>query len=172
MIAALGRHLSKVSERWVPDPFSLALVLTILTAIATAFHLGGDLLATLGYWGGRLDDGELLPANKGFWLLLTFAMQMCLILVTGHALASSRPVRAVIGRLASVPKTPRQAVSLTACVAMFTALINWGLGLIVGALLAREVGTSAARRGTPTTASARSSRAAESRMRRPAISRT
>ena len=131
----------------MPDPFSLALVLTLITACTSALYLGGDLSAALGYWGGRVQDGALLPANKGFWLLLKFGMQMCLILVTGHALASSRPVKAAIGRLAALPRSAHQAVALTAIVAMVCALVNWGLGLIVGALLAREVGRSTTARG-------------------------
>ena len=70
-------------------------------------------------------------------------MQMCLILVTGFALAETKPIRRIVGRLATLPKTTRQATTLISIVSMSTALINWGLGLIVGALLARTVGLAA-----------------------------
>src|SRR5690606_11732999 len=91
-----------------------------------------------GLWGGRVRGDAVLPREQGLWRLLEFAMQMCLILVTGHALAASRPVRALVGRLAAWPRTARQAVALTALTAMVAGLVNWGLGLIVGALTARE----------------------------------
>jgi short-chain fatty acids transporter len=80
--------------------------------------------------------------NKGFWALLTFGMQMCLILVTGHALATSPIVRKGIEKLAGIPKTQAGAVALVALTAAIASLINWGLGIIVGALMAREVGRS------------------------------
>jgi short-chain fatty acids transporter len=80
-------------------------------------------------------------------MFLAFGMQMCLVLVTGHAAASSRPVRALIDRLAALPHTTAQAALLVAAAAMVAAVVNWGLGLILGALLARDVGRALQRRG-------------------------
>jgi short-chain fatty acids transporter len=77
--------------------------------------------------------------NKGFWTLLTFSMQMCLILVTGYALATTKAVRRGIEALADIPKTGAGAATLVALVAIIAAYINWGLGIIVGALMARQV---------------------------------
>ncbi len=147
MIRSLGEALARFAGRWVPDPFSIALTLTVLSLLAAWAFTGLGPLELAGLWGGRVRDGALLPGEQGLWRLLEFAMQMCLILVTGHALASSRPVRALVGRLAAVPRTARQAVALTALTAMLAALVNWGLGLVVGALTAREVGLAARRRG-------------------------
>jgi short-chain fatty acids transporter len=84
-------------------------------------------LELVGMWG------------DGLWEILGFAMQMILILVTGHALASSAPVRALLRRLASIPKTSVQAAMLTVLVAAVACFLNWGFGLIVGALLAKEL---------------------------------
>ena len=44
--------------------------------------------------------------DQGIWKFLLFGMQMCLILVTGFALATSGPVRRIIDRLAAVPRGP------------------------------------------------------------------
>jgi short-chain fatty acids transporter len=147
MIRALGDQLSRFSSRWVPDPFAIAMGLTLVTLVLCMVATGNGPLDIIGNWGGRLNHGELLPKEMGLWKLLAFGMQMCLILVTGHALASSRPVHRLLDRLANAPQTPEQAVALTALVAMFCALINWGLGLIVGALIARNVARSAKERG-------------------------
>ena len=74
---------------------------------------------------------------KGFWELLSFAMQMCLILVTGHALATSPIVRRGIEHLAEIPKHQTGAIFLVGLTAAIAAWINWGLGLVTGAMLVR-----------------------------------
>jgi len=76
-------------------------------------------------------------------------MQMCLILVTGHALATSPLVRNGIEKIAGIPTKQASAVFLVTIVAAIASWINWGLGIIVGALVAREVGRSAHLRNIP-----------------------
>ncbi len=147
MIRWLGARLSRFAERWVPDPFAIALMLTLVTLVLCWVTTSHNPLELIGLWGGRVKQGELLPGEGGVWRLLTFAMQMCLILVTGHALASSPPIRGAITTIANRPRDAGQAVALTALIAMGCALVNWGLGLIVGALMARDVAVSAKRRG-------------------------
>jgi short-chain fatty acids transporter len=71
--------------------------------------------------------------------LLAFAMQMALVLVTGHALASSPLLRKGLQNLASIAKTPAQGVMLVTFASAVACVINWGFGLVVGALFAREV---------------------------------
>lgn len=135
MIARIGSAVTRVFERTAPDPFVLAVLLTLLTAgLAYGFgafpESGGDgrALAVLDAWRG---DG-------GLWRFLAFGMQMCLVLVTGHALASSRPVRALLGAMAGLPGSAAGAAAMIGIVAAVFGLLNWGLGLIVGALLARD----------------------------------
>ena len=70
------------------------------------------------------------------------------MLVTGHALASS-PIAKGVQRIASVAKDARSGAMLTALVACTMALVHWGLGLIVGAMIAREVGRSLSQRNIP-----------------------
>jgi hypothetical protein len=77
---------------------------------------------------------------KGFWGLLAFAMQMCLILVTGYAIAYHPLIYRGLSRLASMPKDTKSAAALAAFVSLICAWINWGLSLIVGAVLARAIG--------------------------------
>jgi short-chain fatty acids transporter len=141
----IGLRISSVFERTVPDPFVIAILLTLFTAAITlAFGRwpnvpegGSTLLSLLDSWRG---DG-------GIWAFLAFSMQMSLILVTGYALAESRPVRALIDALVTVPRTTAQAVFLVGLVAGALGLINWGLGLVAGALIARDAGRSLHGRG-------------------------
>ena len=115
-------------ERLLPEPFVFAVLLTILTAILAAIfapkHSIPDILT--GWYGGIF---QIFP----------FAFQMVLILVTGYALTSSRPVSAALKKLAAVPKNPPQAVALTVVVGMVTVLLNWGFGLVASAVFAREI---------------------------------
>ncbi len=77
--------------------------------------------------------------GDGFWNLLAFGMQMALIIVTGHALASSAPVKSLLRTAASAAKTPVQGVMLVTFFGSVACVINWGFGLVVGAMFAREV---------------------------------
>ncbi len=137
MISRVGLAVSRAFQRSAPDPFVIAIFLTLLTAV---------LALLLGDFDTTPDESRAVAlldawrAESGLWKFLAFGMQMCLILVTGHALASSPPVRSVIDMLAGVPRNTAQAAGLVSVVACLAALVNWGLGLIVGALLAREVG--------------------------------
>ncbi len=69
---------------------------------------------------------------------LAFGMQMALIIVTGHALASSPPVKRILRLTASLAKTPVQGVMLVTFFGSVACVINWGFGLVVGAMFARD----------------------------------
>jgi short-chain fatty acids transporter len=118
----------RVFEYAIPDPYIFAVALTLLTAVLAfvfAPHHG---------------TGEVLGAwYKGIFDILAFALQMILILVTGYALANSRPIARVLEWIASVPRTTKGAVSLTIVVSAIACFLNWGFGLVVAGLLAREI---------------------------------
>jgi short-chain fatty acids transporter len=141
MLERLGSVLTRWTQRLLPDPFVLAILLTFVAFaggwVHTDWHVKSVLIAWMDGPGG----------GKGFWNLLAFGMQMCLILVTGHALASSPPMRRLLDRLAEFARSPASAIAIVALGAMLLALLNWGLGLVGGALLAREVGQRARLRG-------------------------
>ena len=66
-------------------------------------------------------------------------MQMVLVLVTGHVLASSRIFKKGLGALAGTAKSPGQAIIIVTVVSIIASLINWGFGLVIGALFAKEL---------------------------------
>ena len=115
-------------ERWMPDPFVIAIALTFATALAAL------LLAPKGS-----PDTVISGWYNGFFSILAFAFQMILILVTGHALANAPPVRRGIQAIVGVARTPNQAVVLTFCICAVASFLNWGFGLVVAAMLSREV---------------------------------
>ncbi len=135
MLARMGDRLGAFFRATAPDPFVIAILLTLVTMILGVALTDESPTDMVEHWQG------------GFWNLLAFGMQMCLILVTGHALASSAPVARAIRGVAGLARGPRHAVALTSVVAMMCALVNWGFGLIVGAILARDVGRTLEARG-------------------------
>ncbi|MBD3898297.1 short-chain fatty acid transporter [Halomonas sp. ML-15] len=135
MIKQLGDTFSRFSERYMPEPIIFAVLLTIVTFLLGLILTDSGLLAMVDHW------------YEGFWDLLSFTMQMVLILVTGHALATAPAVKKWIQRLASQPASSAQAAALTALVACAFSWFNWALGLIVGAIFALEIGKAAHRQG-------------------------
>ncbi len=115
-------------ERLIPDPFVFAVILTFVVAILAFTLLPSTTIGGIG-----------IAWYNGLFNILTFAFQMVLILVTGYALASSRLIRVGLERLASLAKSPREAVSLTIVISMIASWLNWGFGLVVAGLLAREI---------------------------------
>lgn len=126
-IAKMGNVLLHFSLKYMPDASIFAIILTILTFLA------GIIFTDHG------PKEMLLNWYHGFWELLAFAMQMTLIVVTGSAVASSPPVKRIIKAIASIPNNGRQAVWLVTTVSIVVSYVHWGLSLIVGALLAKEV---------------------------------
>ena len=115
-------------ERYMPDPFVLAIGLTAVSALlALLIAPKGSPENIVGSW------------YTGIFAILGFAFQMILILATGHALAHAPVVSRFLRRLVGLARTPNQAVVLTFLVAAAASWLNWGFGLVVGAILAREV---------------------------------
>ncbi len=144
MFSRIGIAISAGFRKTAPDPFVLAILLTALTIGLAIWLTESSATDLVDYWAGSAPAG-----NAGIWTLLAFGMQMCLILVTGHALASSPPVAALLRGLSSLPRTGPQAAALVAAIAAGLGVLNWGLGLIAGALVARQVGIVMAKRGVP-----------------------
>ncbi|KPK17328.1 MAG: hypothetical protein AMJ62_01325 [Myxococcales bacterium SG8_38] len=138
MLARLGEAFSRWAYRWVPDPFVLALALTLIT-LSAGFALSGSASSVLQGWYGGFASTPLLA----------FALQMCLILVTGQALASSPPVQKAVRAVARLPKRTSSAAGLVAVIACVTGLIQWGLGAVVAAFVVREIAHGAAEEGRP-----------------------
>src|SRR5256885_1928552 len=126
-LARMALALTDWTERWVPDAFVFALVATLIVVVAGVAFTPAGLPQVIDAWG------------KGFWELIPFTLQMALIIITGHVLATSPPVGRVIRTMAAWPTTPRNAVALVACFAMASSWFNWGFSLSFSAVLAKEI---------------------------------
>ncbi|MCA1320370.1 short-chain fatty acid transporter [Bacillus tianshenii] len=118
---------NRLMQRYLPDPFLFVIILTfVVFGLGLLFTDSGP-VDMAKHWGG------------GFWALLAFSMQMVLVLVTGHVLASSPIFKRMLGALASTAKSPGSAIIIVTIVSIVASWINWGFGLVIGALFAKEL---------------------------------
>ena len=114
-------------NKYLPDAFLFAIILTIITFVAGIFLTDQTPIAMVSHWG------------KGVWSLLAFSMQMVLVLVLGSAMAKAPIIKKILVKIASMAKTPGQAILITGFISTLACILNWGFGLVVGALLAKEM---------------------------------
>ena len=95
LVARAALRLTAWTERWIPDAFIFALLATILVFAAAIIWTPSSPFDVVDAWGG------------GFWDLIPFTLQMALVIITGHVLATSRPMGQVIQTIAGWPSTPR-----------------------------------------------------------------
>ncbi len=77
--------------------------------------------------------------GDGFWSLITFTMQMVMVVIGGYVVASSPPAARLIDAFAGLPRNGRAAVAFVAAISMLTSLLNWGMSLIFSGLLVRAL---------------------------------
>lgn len=117
----------KLVQRYLPEPFVFAILLTFIAAFIAMPLCHQTPVEVVEHWG------------NGVWGLLAFSMQMALVLVCGSTLAAAPVVKKGISALASLPKTPTAAIALVTGVSAIACWLNWGFGLIVGVIFAKEI---------------------------------
>lgn len=126
-IESLANASTMVMQKFLPDAYIFAVILTIIVFIASLIATKQNFISIVGHWG------------KGVWSLLAFSMQMVLVLVTGHVLALSPPFKKLLDHLSNIPKTPAQGIALVSIISYTACILNWGFGLIIGAIYAKEI---------------------------------
>ncbi|MEC9262255.1 MAG: TIGR00366 family protein [Pseudomonadota bacterium] len=127
MLAAAAKPFVNLVEKYLPDPFVFVLALTLVVIGAAVVLQQQPVTQVLTYWG------------TGFWSLLTFSMQMLLVLVSGHMLASTAIIKSALNAIARLAASPGKAILLVTLVSMLASWLNWGFGLVVGALFAKAI---------------------------------
>ena len=127
VVARLALAMTGWTERWLPDAFIFALVATVIVFAAAATATSSSIAQIVDAWG------------QGFWELIPFTLQMALVIITGHVLATSPPMGRLIRRVAGWPRSPRAAVALVTVFALATSWLNWGFSLVFSAVLALEI---------------------------------
>ncbi|MDC0344827.1 TIGR00366 family protein [Alphaproteobacteria bacterium] len=121
------RFFDTLMRRYTPDPFIFALLLTIVIFISGLVFTPSTPTQMVTYWG------------SGFWELVTFTLQMAMVLLTGYVIALTPLAKRALQAIASLARTPGQTILIVTLTSLTASLINWGLGLVVGGLLCREI---------------------------------
>ncbi len=130
----------------LPTPFTIAIVLTLVTMVLAFVFTTPDpeagnphIIQILDHW------------QNGLWQngLMVFAFQMMLMLVLGHVLALSKPFNQLIAKVSNLCSDTPRAAAIVCFFTLSVSFFNWGLGLIFGAIFARKVGEMAAQNNMP-----------------------
>ncbi len=134
---SFSEKFANTYKKLLPTPFTIAILLTILTFLLALIitkpsdaGYGEYTLELAGSWEDSL-------WNQGG---LYFAFQMMLMLILGHIMALSKPVSKIIDAITLPCTNTANTALIVAFTTIFVSLINWGLGLIFGAILARKIG--------------------------------
>jgi short-chain fatty acids transporter len=127
LLERAAEGLTRWSIRWIPNSFIIACLLTLLVFIAALALTGSSVIQCIGYWG------------DGFWSLLSFGMQMCLIVFTGYIVAVSPLVNRLLRAVARIPRGPKSAIVTMTVISLLLSWFHWGLSIVGAALMVRFV---------------------------------
>lgn len=137
---------AKVFKALLPAPFTIAVILTIVTFLLALFFtkpvsegVGTYSFQLLSSWEKGLGGGSGLA----------FAVQMMLMLVLGHSLALTKPIDRLLTAFTNVCTSTGKAALIVTFLTVVFSLFNWGLGLIFGALFARKIAENAKTKNLP-----------------------
>ena len=127
MLKKISDVCVKIVQNLLPDAFIFCIILTIVVFIFAMPAAHANPLQVINFWGNNV------------WSLLAFSMQMALVLVLGTAMANAPAVKSLLATIAGAAKSPSSGIILVTVVATIASWLNWGFGLVVGALLAKEI---------------------------------
>jgi len=127
MFKKISNGCVNLVSRWLPDAFIFAIILTIIVFIAAMPLTDQGPMDMVAHWG------------NGVWSLLGFSMQMTLVLVLGNAFATAPAIKKGLQKLAVIPKGPTSAIIMVTAISTICCWLNWGFGLVVGAIFAKEI---------------------------------
>lgn len=126
MITKFGEKFTDLFQKFMPNAFVFALLMTLFTMVAAFFWTGSSPMHILSAW------------YNGFWSLLEFGMQIVLIIVTGFSIAISPFIRKGINSLCRAINTPIQVYFFVAVVGSLLVLVSFGW-IVITCVLAREL---------------------------------
>ena len=138
-----GDHFVSFFDKYTPNAIVFAFLLTIIVAVLALIFTPTPIFADSA-------DGHVSLMNAwvaGFWGLLTFAMQMSLIMITGNVIAISPPVQKIIKKLASIPNNWVTAYVMIILISWVLNFIHWGIGMMCCIALLRNTLAAAREKG-------------------------
>lgn len=122
----LTRLSTRLMERYLPDAYIFVILLSLLVFILSSITNQAP-LNVVDFFG------------NGFWGLMAFTVQMTMVLLCGSVMAKSPLFKRILTSLAKMPKSAGSAIVMVSALTAIACWINWGFGLVLGALIAKEV---------------------------------
>ena len=124
---SLAQPFVKFVDKCYPDAFLFVIILTFITFLLSLSFTDSSSIEIINAWGNGLPK------------LFTFTAQICIIMITAHALAHTDPIERLLNKVGSLPTSANEAYALVAFVSGVASLFAWSFGLIVGGLIAKFV---------------------------------
>jgi len=129
-------RLARVMEHVVPDAITTSIFM-LVALVAAALLLGQTVTQTMDAY------------YRGLWSLLTFTMQMTLILVLSLILGATPVFKNAVIALSRLPRTQVQVMTLAVIAGAFVAYLNWGLSIALSPVIAIHFARQAEKKGIP-----------------------
>jgi len=126
MITKLGEKFTYLFLKYMPDAFVFAILLTFITALGAFIWLDASPLKIITSW------------YNGFFDLLSFGMQIVLMIITGFSIALSPLVKKGIDFLTHYINTPRQVYFFIFLIGVILTMVSFGW-VVITCVLAREL---------------------------------
>jgi len=128
-IANIIDKFTEWSLNWVPDSMVFVIILTFIVFVAALGLTKSGVFDLINFYAGS------------FWILLTFSMQLCILMVTGFVVADSPQVKRGIIALLDYPKTAKGTIVMFCLVGGAVAWVHWGVGLMFCLIMGKELTT-------------------------------
>jgi short-chain fatty acids transporter len=137
-------RFTNLFETWMPDSMTIAFILVIVAAVLAKIFTGAPIFVSTESQKSIAD-----AMGSSFWNLLTFSMQVVLIVILGTVLASSPPAKVVLRKFCSIPQTTRAAYIMCATLGVAIAWVHWAVGWMSCIVIGKEMLLQAKQRGIP-----------------------
>ncbi|MCA0153946.1 short-chain fatty acid transporter [Winogradskyella vincentii] len=126
MLTKLGQKFTDTFTKYMPSAYVFALLLTLLSGFLALIFTSTKPITILEGW------------YDGFWKLLSFGMQIVLIVITAYSIAQAPPIKRGIDWLSKRITTPFQVYLTVMVFGILISLISFGM-VVVTSILAREL---------------------------------
>lgn len=126
MVNKIGEKFTDTFQKYLPNAFVFAILLTLITAFGTFIWLGATPLNIIESW------------YDGFFDLLPFAMQIVLLIITGYSIALTPIVKRGIDNITKYINTPGQVYLLVVFLGMLLSMVSFSW-IVITSVLAREL---------------------------------
>jgi short-chain fatty acids transporter len=126
MITQLGQKFTDTFTKYMPSAYVFALLLTLISGLLAVILTDSQPITVLKGW------------YDGFWKLLSFGMQIVLIVITAYSIAQAPPVMKGIDLLSKKISTSVHVYLLVMIFGVIVTMTSFGM-VVVTAILAREL---------------------------------